>query len=125
MVDFPFSLYLGWISVATIANVSAALYASGWNGFGLAPQVWTVIMIIVAAVLGLLMIQRRNALAYPAVLIWALIGIRVRPDQNETVGTAAAAAAFLLLLYLTFRLLRERQMEFLSARGTRPTDQLK
>lgn len=125
MVDFPFSLYLGWISVATIANVSAALYASGWNGFGLAPQVWTVIMIIVAAVLGLLMIQRRNALAYPAVLIWALIGIRVRPDQNETVGTAAAAAAFLLLLYLTFRLLRERQMEFIRARGTRPTDQPK
>lgn len=125
MVDFPFSLYLGWISVATIANVSAALYASGWNGFGLAPQVWTVIMIIVAAVLGLLMIQRRNALAYPAVLIWALIGIRVRPDQNETVGTAAAAAAFLILLYLTFRLLRERQMEFIRARGTRPTDQPK
>lgn len=125
MVDFPFSLYLGWISVATIANVSAALYASGWNGFGLAPQVWTVIMIIVAAVLGLLMIQRRNALAYPAVLIWALIGIRVRPDQNETVGTAAAAAAFLILLYLTFRLLRERQMDFIRARGTRPTDQPK
>lgn len=125
MVDFPFSLYLGWISVATIANVSAALYAGGWNGFGLAPQVWTVIMIIVAAVLGLLMIQRRNALAYPAVLIWALIGIRVRPDQNETVGTAAAAAAFLILLYLTFRLLRERQMDFIRARGTRPTDQPK
>lgn len=125
LVDFPFSLYLGWISVATIANVSAALYASGWNGFGLAPQVWTLIMIVVTAILGLLMIQRRNALTYPAVLIWALIGIRVRPDQNESVGTAAAAAAFLLLLYLTFRLLRARQMEFIRARGARPTDQPK
>lgn len=125
LVDFPFSLYLGWISVATIANVSAALYSSGWNGFGLAPQVWAVIMIVVTAILGLLMIHRRNALTYPAVLIWALIGIRVRPDQHETVGTAAAAAAFILLLYLTFRLLRERQMEFIRARGNRPTDQPK
>lgn len=125
LVDFPFSLYLGWISVATIANISAALYASGWDGFGLAPEVWTVIMIFITVLLGVLMIQRRNAITYSAVLIWALIGIRVRPDQNPTVGTAAAAAAFLLLLYLTLRLLRERQLALLQARGSRPTDQPK
>ena len=122
LVDFPFSLYLGWISVATIANVSAALYDSGWNGFGLAPQVWAIIMIGVTAILGMLMINRRNAFTFPVVLIWALIGIRLRPDQIESVGTAAAAAAFILLLYLTFRLLRARQLEMLHARGTRPTD---
>jgi hypothetical protein len=122
LVDFPFSLYLGWISVATIANVSAALFDSNWNGFGLAPQVWAIIMIGVTAILGLLMISRRNALTYPVVLIWALLGIRLRPDQIEPVGTVAAAAAFILLLYLTFRLLRARQLEMLRARGTRPTD---
>jgi len=122
LVDFPFSLYLGWISVATIANVSAALYASGWNGFGLADETWAIIMIGVTAILGLLMIRRRNAFAYPVVLIWALIGIRVRLDQIASVGTAAAAVAFILLLYLVFRLLRARQLEFLRARGTRPTD---
>jgi hypothetical protein len=122
LVDFPFSLYLGWISVATIANVSAALYDSGWNGFGMAPQVWAIIMIGVTTILGLLMINRRHALTYPVVLIWALIGIRLRPDQIDSVGTAAATAAFILLLYLTFRLLRARQLEMLEARGTRPTD---
>ncbi len=98
------------------------LYDSGWNGFGLAPQVWAIIMIGVTAILGMLMINRRNAFTFPVVLIWALIGIRLRPDQIESVGTAAAAAAFILLLYLTFRLLRARQLEMLHARGTRPTD---
>ncbi len=122
LVDFPFSLYLGWISVATIANVSAALYTAGWNGLGLSPEIWAVIMIGVATVIGLLMIHRRNAVAYPSVLIWAFIGIRLRPEQVEVVGTAAGAAAFILLIYITLRMLRARQQVLLDARGERPTD---
>lgn len=122
LVDFPFSLYLGWISVATIANVSVALLAAGWNGFGVSPEIWAVVMIGIATLLGLLMIHRRNAIAYPAVLIWSFIGIRVRPDQVEAVGAAAAVAAFILLIYLTLRMLRARQLSFLQARGDRPTD---
>lgn len=122
LVDFPFSLYLGWISVATIANISAALYAAGWNGLGLAPEIWAVIMIGVATLIGLLMIHRRNAVVYPAVLIWAFIGIRLRPEQVEVVGTAAGVAAFILLIYITLRMLRARQKMLLEARGERPTD---
>ena len=122
LVDFPFSLYLGWISVATIANISAALYAVGWNGFGISPVIWAVIMIGVATLIGLLMIHRRNAITYPAVLIWAFIGIRLRPEQVEVVGIAAGAAAFILMIYITLRMLRARQQMFLDARGERPTD---
>ena len=122
LVDFPFSLYLGWISVATIANISAALYSAGWNGFGVSPEIWAVIMIGIATLVGLLMIHRRNAIAYPAVLIWAFIGIRLRPEQVEVVGIAAGAAAFILMIYITLRMLRARQQIFLDARGERPTD---
>src|SRR5512139_867027 len=54
-VDVLMSVYLGWISVATVANISNLLYAIQWNGFGVSPQVWAVIMIVVASLLGALM----------------------------------------------------------------------
>jgi len=47
-VDIPFSVYLGWVTVATVANITSWLYSIDWNGFGIAPQVWAVIMIVVA-----------------------------------------------------------------------------
>ena len=49
-VRVPFSIYLGWITVATIANVTQVLYNAGWNGFGLSPETWLVIMLAVAVV---------------------------------------------------------------------------
>ena len=48
-VDIPLSVYLGWISVATIANISDWLYFVHWNGFGIDPQTWAVIMLVVAS----------------------------------------------------------------------------
>jgi len=51
LVRLPFSIYLGWISVATIANASDVLYYIKWNGWGIAPAVWAVIMMVIAACL--------------------------------------------------------------------------
>ena len=47
-VRVPFSVYLGWITVATVANATQLLYFLGWNGGALGPEVWTVIMLAVA-----------------------------------------------------------------------------
>ena len=52
LVHIPLSVYLGWISVATIVNVAIALYSINGNNWGFSPQVWTVIMLIAAAVIG-------------------------------------------------------------------------
>ena len=60
LVDAPFGIYLGWISVATIANFSVVFLDLQWNGFGINPAIWTAIVIAVALVLGLLMIFQRN-----------------------------------------------------------------
>jgi hypothetical protein len=119
LVDFPFSLYLGWISVALVTNISAALISSKWGAFGLTQTFWAIVLIIIITLLGLLMIRQRNALTYPAVLIWALLGIRLRPGQEADVSTAAGLAAFVLLLYIVFRLLRARQAELVSSRVNR------
>lgn len=75
LVRLPFSIYLGWISVATIANVSQVLYYFNWGGWGIAPQTWAAIMLVVAALLGLAMRWRENDIAYGLVLVWAFIGI--------------------------------------------------
>jgi hypothetical protein len=76
----PFSIYFGWISVATIANFTALFVKYNWDGFGLAPEIWTVIVVAVALLLTLLQLTIRYDIAYSLVVIWALTGILIRPD---------------------------------------------
>ena len=76
LVETPFSIYLGWITVATVANVSQVLYAvAGWRGGPFSEPVWAVAMLAVAVLLGVLMIFLRKEVAYPLVLVWAFVGI--------------------------------------------------
>lgn len=119
--EFPFSLYLGWISVATIANTSVLLFDAKWNGVGLSPEIWTVLVIAVGALLGILMIRLRNAITYPLVIIWAFTGITLKSNVSDLVGTAATAASLLVLLYLIYSLLRARQKALLAERKDRTT----
>lgn len=74
----PFSLYLGWISVATIANASVVLFSLNWNGFGLSALTWTIIIMLVAVVLGLTMWVKHKDYLYAGVIFWALIGIAIK-----------------------------------------------
>jgi hypothetical protein len=77
-VGFPFALYLGWISVATIANISVYLVSISWNGFGLSQVLWTMILTAVAMILSLLRVALRKDLVFLAVVVWALWGIRAK-----------------------------------------------
>lgn len=63
LVRLPFSLYLGWISVATVANFSQVLYYVNWNGFGISGPAWAAIMTGVATLLGVLMAWRELDIA--------------------------------------------------------------
>lgn len=107
-VDIPFSIYLGWITVATVANITDWLYLVEWNGFGIAAPVWAVIMIIVASVLGILMTIMRRDAAYVFVLAWSFIGIAVKQVSVPNVSTAAWFAAGLMLLSAVYGLTRRR-----------------
>ncbi len=102
LVHVPFSIYLGWVSVATIANVSVVLVESNWSGWGLSPVVWTVIVILVGGGLGALMIRRRNEIAYPLVIVWAFAGIVVKQQAAGAVAYAAAGVAVALVLLLIY-----------------------
>lgn len=75
LARIAFSVYLGWISVATIANITGALVSIGWDGLGLTQATWTMIVLSVAGVLGILYLKLFKDIAYNLVLVWALFGI--------------------------------------------------
>lgn len=74
---WPFAIYLGWISVALIANVAAYFTKIGWDGFGLSPIAWTVIMICVAGLVYVGLTWKRNLRESSMVGVWALVAVAV------------------------------------------------
>ena len=108
-VDVLFSIYLGWISVATIANIAAWLYSIQWAGFGITPQVWAAIMIVVATLLGGLMTFRRKDSGFVAVLAWAFAGIAIKQAGEPLVAGVAWAAAALALGMMIYSLVLRRR----------------
>ena len=68
-VHVPISVYIGWITVATIANVTAVLVKIGWDGFGISEQIWTMLVLIIATIITILMIAKRKDYAYSFVII--------------------------------------------------------
>ncbi len=118
-IVFPFSLYLGWISVATIANVSVWLFTLDWSGFGLSSVVWTMILLAVGTLLGILMILRHQDMVYALVIIWAFAGIQFKPQIETNVGAAAGLSSLVLILVLTVQLLKARQAALVNARKHR------
>ena len=114
-VHLPFSIYLGWISVATIANVSTVLYQWGWTGGALGPEVWTAIMVVIAGVLGIAMIVLRHEIGYPLVIVWALVGIWVARRATPLVANASAATAVIVALVLIVAQVQARARPALTA----------
>lgn len=106
LVHLPISIYLGWISVATVANVSSALFVAGWGGLGLSAMLWTIIMMAVAAALAIIMMLRRGEVAFPVVVIWALLGIAVRHATAVALMVPAAVLAVVVLAVLVYRRVR-------------------
>ena len=100
-VHLPFSVYLGWISVATIANVSAVLVAAEWKGFGLPETLWATAGVGMALILSAVMLQRQSDLAFAAVVLWAFYGIVMKnrvlegAEREYMASTATAALAAL------------------------------
>ena len=80
----PFSVYLGWITIATIANFTALLVDINWGTFGLGEQFWAVAVIIVALVITLVVLFLRRDIFYGLVVDWALFGILMKRLAVET-----------------------------------------
>lgn len=101
VVDLPFSVYLGWITVATIANVTTVLDSLGWGGWGIRPAVWTIIMLLAGVAIATAVAFTRGDIAYSAVLVWAYVGIAVEQSDTPLVATGAWLMT-VLLIFMTF-----------------------
>ncbi|MDX9782867.1 MAG: hypothetical protein RBT35_07820 [Bacteroidales bacterium] len=93
-VKLPFSIYLGWISVATIANITALLVHWNWNGFGIPENIWTIIMIGAGTFLAATMMLKRADIFYALVVIWAFYGIIIKREASEPLYPEIIAAAW-------------------------------
>jgi hypothetical protein len=77
-VRLTFSIYLGWITVATVANITDVLDYLKWDHFGIAPEIWMSIILAAVLVIAALMNFTRRDVAYAMVILWALAGIAVK-----------------------------------------------
>ena len=112
LVRLPFSVYFGWITVATVANITVWLVSIGWDGFGIPAQTWAVIIIAVAALIGILTMVRNRDIAYGVVLLWAFTGILIKHVSSDgfaglypavIVTVCACLVAFLLAEFFVWR----------------------
>ncbi len=106
---WPFVIYCGWLTVACIANVTLYLTKIGWDGFGISPEMWTLIMISVATTVNLIVTWKRNMREFALVGAWALIAIGVANDGvSETITMTANIAAGVLILSSIIHALKNR-----------------
>jgi len=110
--QLPFRVYLGWISVATIANASILLTHLGWEGQPPGPVFWTLLILTVAAAIALWMLFRNEDIPFVLVILWAFYGIysaRIA-GQNSSEGmvaTGARAGMLLLAAAVLFYLIKK------------------
>lgn len=96
---WPFVFYSGWVTVASIANVSSLLIKIGWDGFGISETVWTLIMIVIATAINLIITWTRNMREFALVGAWALAAIaHANYETNMTIVYTAGITATILVI---------------------------
>jgi hypothetical protein len=99
-IKAAFGIYLGWICIATIANVTALLVNTGWNGFGISQEVWTIVMISVGTLLATLTLYRLGNPFLGLAVIWAFTGIIIKrhDDFRSIVITAVVGITIVTIV---------------------------
>ena len=112
-VKVPISIYLGWITIATIANVTALLVSVEWSGLGISQVSWTVLMIIVGTVMAGIFLLKEKNLPYSFVVIWAFLGILIKRradglDNDLLIEQTVTGALVLIALLVVYTLVAKR-----------------
>jgi len=98
-LGLPISLYLSWISVATIANITAFLVSQGFTAglLGLSAQTWAAVLVVIAGLIGVFFLVRFRDYAFAAVLLWAFYGVYAARTEITVVVLGVALAAALVV----------------------------
>ena len=115
VTDGTLGLYLGWVSVATAANLAAAIASSGFDGAGLGVDGWSVVVLAVAGLVGVVLAVVGHGRLAPMLslawgLSWVAVGRLAAEPENVTAGaTALVAAAAVAVVTVAVRLTRGRR----------------
>lgn len=102
LVNFPISIYFAWISIATVINIASALDRANWSGWGISPQVWTAVMMVVSAIIAIIVTWQRRDKIYGGVFVWALVALALRQgEDNPTLALIAGVLAGLLIVIIS------------------------
>ncbi len=74
----PFSIYFAWITIATIANITTLLVSINWSGLGISDNIWTIIILLIGTLIGVLKMLKDKNIFYALVFIWAYLGILIK-----------------------------------------------
>jgi hypothetical protein len=96
-----FGIYLGWICIATIANVTALLVNAGWGGMGISPHIWTILMIAIGTAIVSITIIRINNPFIGLSVAWAFAGIMIKRSEDHKIIVISAAIGILLVAVIT------------------------
>lgn len=108
---WPISIYAGWITVATIANIAAYLSKIGWDGGFLSPVAWTILLIVVATLINLILVITRGMREFAIVGAWALIAIYIRHQLSyESIAITAIVGATIILVTVFAHAYRNRRI---------------
>ena len=105
----PFGLYAGWLSVASISNLSLLIKSKGWLEGILPEPVWACIMLVIAGAAGIAVAIRYRTIVYTAVISWATLAIWAK-QSDELVDKVALAVSILLLLFIAAFFWRTRRL---------------
>lgn len=118
-IRIPFSVYFGWITVATIANATILLVSLNWNGLGISASVWAAIIIVIGMVIGVTTAIRNQDIAYALVILWAYAGIFIKHTSEAgfageyplVINTVIIAmiVIFFAIIWIAFQFLQKKK----------------
>ncbi len=110
LLHVTFSIYLAWLTIATVANVASALIAAGWNGFGISTEVWALVMLLVGVGLAIFLYRGFGRdVVIPLTYVYAYAGIIVRYYDVPLVLAGATIGAVVLAGLAVYHFLRRDQ----------------
>jgi len=111
-IHLPISVYFGWLTVATVAQITALLVETGFPSFGILAEILTILVIAVLVLIGLLTIFTRRDIAYGLVLVWASVGIFVKQlALNLLIAIAGLIAAIIIaigIIYTSYLMMQSK-----------------
>jgi hypothetical protein len=102
IIKAAFGAYLGWICIATIANVTALLVSYNWSGSGFSEETWTIIMISTGTLIASIALFRLNNPFIGLAVIWAFTGIIIKRHQDYRAIAISAGIALIIVAVFTF-----------------------